>query len=110
MFTVLLALVLILACYWLTAGVSRRLPGPRAYPLIGSTIWLKSKKGWFDWAMEPSVTKNPISCVQIGPTKTLHIINDFDIAKELFSKDVFSHRSCLGYQLKHRFVGGGYIL
>ncbi len=78
--------------------------GPLCIPFLGCPLWLTSKRGFLDWLTHPSVIKNPISFIQIGPTVKYYIINDFRIMKELFSKEEFSHRSAADFQLKLRFV------
>ena len=104
MLTILLVFLFLYAWWrWFSWEVSN-IPGPLCIPFLGCPLWFTSKRGVLDWLTHPSVIKNPISFIQIGPTVKYYIINDFRIVKELFSKEEFSHRSAVDFQLKHRFV------
>ena len=104
MLTILLVFLFLYAWWRLFSKEVSNIPGPLCIPFLGCPLWLTSKRGFLDWLTHPSVIKNPISFIQIGPTVKYYIINDFRIMKELFSKEEFSHRSAADFQLKHRFV------
>ena len=104
MLTILLVFLFLYAWWRLFSKEVSNIPGPLCIPFLGCPLWLTSKRGFLDWLTHPSVIKNPISFIQIGPTVKYYIINDFRILKELFSKEEFSRRSAADFQLKHRFV------
>jgi len=77
-------------------------PGPISLPLIGSIPFVTLKRGFLDWTMDEAVTKHQISTIQLGPIN-IFIINDFDMARDLFGRDEFSGRRVSKFQLAHRF-------
>ena len=80
-------------------------PGPPRLPIIGSVPFLTVKRGLFDWSLDDAVTRHKLATVGFGPKK-LFIINDFDLAKDLFNKEEFSGRSPQPFSLAHKFFNG----
>ena len=80
-------------------------PGPRILPIFGSFPFLLMKRGFTDWVMDKSVTRNKIATVGFGP-KNYFIINDFELAKDLFSRDEFSGRTAKEFMLIHKNFDG----
>merc|ERR1712198_150684 len=78
-------LILVLLYTWRRS----RWPGPKRIPLLGSTPWLTRRRGATDWVLDPSVVANKISLVQVGPGREVLVINDFQLVKDLFSRDEF---------------------
>ena len=56
-----------------------------------------------DWILSEDVTKHQVSFVQIGHYVRIHVINDFQLAKHLFSLDMFSSRLPTEFERYHRF-------
>ena len=100
-FNIILLLLFIFFFIW--HRVSRKIPpGPIRLPLIGSIPFVTLKKGILDWTMDAAVTRNKISTLQLGPVQ-IFVINDFDLAKNLFGMDEFSGRRVVPFQLAHKF-------
>jgi len=76
--------------------------GPMRLPLIGSIPFLTTTKGVSDWVLDGSVTQEDITTVQLG-SNIAFVINDLQLAKELFDKTEFSGRSPSESLLIHRF-------
>jgi len=85
--------------------VSKLPPGPPRLPLIGSIPFITLKNGILDWTMDQAVTKHRLATVYLGPRK-LFIINDYELAKDLFAREEFSGRRVSEFQLAHRFFSG----
>ena len=101
-------LLLLLACCLVPLLLLRRRwrsrapPGPPSVPLLGSIPFLGVSRGFLSWFLDPRVTKHPLATVAIGP-RTITVINDLQLARELFDKDEFNGRSPEKFQLSHRF-------
>ena len=67
---------------------------------------MKRTNGQVDWALTPIVTKHPVTLVQILGIEAF-IINDFQVAKELFAMDIFSHRTANEFIEHHRLFSTG---
>ena len=72
--------------------------------LLGSLPWLSMKRGFYDWALTPDVIKHKAAFIQIGPRIKIYVINDFEMVKELFAKDIFSYRNPIEFHKVHRFM------
>ena len=81
-----------------------KFPGPPRLPLIGSIPWLKMKRGAADWVLSPVITKHKVAFVQIGHSFRIHVINDFKMAKDLFSLDIFAYREPSEFAKHHRWL------
>jgi len=79
-------------------------PGPMKLPFVGSLPFLSHKNGILDWVLDPAVTANKLSMIQLGARK-LNVINDYDLAKDLFGREEFSGRHAGEYLTKHKFIG-----
>jgi len=66
-------------------------PGPPRIPIIGSVPFITMKNGLMDWSLDKSITSYKLATVGIGP-RNFFVINDFDLAKDLYSKEEFSGR------------------
>ena len=62
------------------------------------------KRGTLDWLLSATLTQHQVAFVQIGHYVRLHVINDFQLAKYLFSLDVFSSRLPTEFERYHRFL------
>ena len=62
------------------------------------------KRGFYDWALTPDVIKHKAAFIQIGPRIKIYVINDFEMVKELFAKDIFSYRNPIEFHKVHRFM------
>jgi len=92
-----LALVFISFLFFIWKRTSKNLPpGPTRIPILGSVPFITMKRGIMDWVLDNSVTKHKLATVAIGP-KNLFVINDFELAKELFGKEEFSGRGMSDY-------------
>ena len=69
-----------------------RPPGPPCVPFLGSLPFLDMSKGFLSWGLDPRVTKHALAFVKLGGLQ-VNIINDFNLAKELFEKEEFSGRN-----------------
>ena len=69
-----------------------RPPGPPSVPFLGSLPFLDMSKGFLSWALDPRVTAHPLAFVKLGGLQ-VNMINDFNLAKELFEKEEFSGRN-----------------
>ena len=69
-----------------------RPPGPPCVPFLGSLPFLDMSKGFLSWGLDPRVTKHALAFVKLGGFQ-VNIINDFNLAKELFEKEEFSGRN-----------------
>ena len=99
-----LAFVIFLFVFWRRKG--RNLPpGPRSIPILGSLPFISVKRGLFSWTLDENVTKHKLSTVKLGPME-FFIVNDLELAKELFSKEEFSGRDVSQFHLAHRFFNG----
>ena len=101
MLTLILVAILMMALL-LHIRKRNQFPGPPRLPLVGSVPWLTLKRGISDWMLCPIVTKHKVALVEIGALN-IHVINDFHIAKELFSMDIFSHKSPTAFARHHRW-------
>lgn len=101
-------LVIFLVSVLLLFGLKSRRkvpPGPPQVPILGSIPFLKLEKGVGDYFLDECVTRNKISTVAVGPRFKPFIINDFELAKELFSKDEFSGRPTSAFHKENLFFG-----
>ena len=98
-------LALVLTWLLITRRKQSLPPGPAAIPLLGSIPFISTKRGLFDWALDTAVTNHKLATVRFGP-KTFFIINDFQLAKELFSREEFSGRSSQPFSLQHKCFNG----
>ena len=106
MFVVCLALILVfISLAYFRRKTNPLPPGPTRLPILGSVPFLTTRRGLFDWALDISVTRHRLATVGFGPKK-LFVINDFDLAKELFNKEEFSGRSPQPFSLAHKFFHG----
>ena len=81
-------------------------PGPRRIPLLGSLPFISQGRGLQSWVLDTSVISHKIATVALGPLE-LFVINDFELAKDLFGRDAFTGRGCMSkFWLKHRGVDG----
>ena len=58
-----------------------------------------------DWGLDKAVTSHDQTTVGLGPSN-IYVINQYELAKELFSKEEFSGRSPSKFHLEHRFYNG----
>ena len=100
-----MVLVLLLSCLYLRSRRVLSPPGPPSIPLLGSLPFLTTRRGLFDWALDTPVTKHRLTRVRFGP-KTFYIINDYELAKELFNREEFSGRTNQPFGLEHKFFSG----
>ena len=80
-------------------------PGPTRLPLLGSVPFLTLKKGLSDWVLDQAVTKHKIATVGLGP-RTIYVINDYELAKELLNKEELTGRHLGEFALAHRGFNG----
>ena len=66
-------------------------PGPPSIPLLGSIPFISMDRGLLSWVRDKSVTAHKIATVGLG-SKNIFVINDYEVAKNLFSKEEFSGR------------------
>ena len=68
-------------------------PGPPSLPLVGSFPFLQNTRGFADAIVQqPLYHYHPKLCtVWIGPSPII-VIQDFDLARDLFSREEFSAR------------------
>ena len=77
-------------------------PGP-CVPILGSLpFFWKQPAGFNVLFLDPQVTKHKITSLKMGHNR-LFIINDFDVAKDLFNKTEFSGRSASEIARNHRY-------
>jgi cytochrome P450 len=77
-------------------------PGPPWVPLLGSLPFLNVSKGLLSWVLNRQVTAHPLTQVRLG-RRQFNVINDLELAKELFQLDEFSGRNTTQLMLNHRF-------
>ena len=106
MFGLILALsfLSIFYLYW-KRKCRKHPPGPPRVPILGSVPFITMKRGIMDWVMDKSVTKHRLATVGIGP-KDFIVINDFELAKELFGKEEFSGRQAPEFVLAQKYFDG----
>ena len=92
------ALLLLLTLVFLVSRRRRRPPGPPSLPVLGSIPFLDVSKGILDWILDPRVTDHKLATVDIGGTP-FNVINDFDLAKDLFNREEFSGKDPNRYLL-----------
>ena len=99
----ILILILTVSIYSLRRRYGKKLlPGPPRVPILGSLPFLTTKKGTGDWVFDTVVTQHKIAQISLGP-RSMFVINDYDLAKELFDKAEFSGRTPSEFQLVHRY-------
>lgn len=79
-----------------------RPPGPPRVPLLGSLPFLDMSRGFLSWSLDPRVTAHPLAFVKLGRLQ-INMVNDFNLAKELFEKEEFSGRNPDQLVRKSRF-------
>ena len=85
----LLLLIIGLVTYLHYKKRSQLPPGPFSVPIIGTLV--NHKKGNPDSVMSPDYYKyGKMYTLFVGPFTTFVIINDLQLAKDLFSRDEFS--------------------
>ena len=69
-------------------------PGPPSLPFIGSIPFVDKKRGWADVLMNESLYKyDPNLCTVWVGSRPFIVIQNFALAKELFSRDEFTGRT-----------------
>ena len=63
-------------------------PGPLRVPFLGSLLFLDLSKGFLSWGLDPRV----FAFVKLGRVE-INVINDLELAKELFEKEEFSGKN-----------------
>jgi len=99
----LILITIVMMILFLHVRKQNQFPGPPRLPLFGSVPWLKLARGMNDWMLCPIVTKHKVAFVKIG-SLDVYVINDFQLAKELFSSDVFSYREPSHFVRNHRWL------
>ncbi|GBM71201.1 Cytochrome P450 2J2, partial [Araneus ventricosus] len=103
---IIVALLIVLVSIWHLKGKSSRkdLPGPFAFPIIGS-LHLMSKKPYIKLT-ELSRKYGPLYRIRLGGINIV-IITDFEIMKEAFSKDALMGRPDLPFELSEETIRTG---
>ena len=78
--SILILSVFILSIFLWFLNVRKLPPGPMKLPFVGSIPFLSHKNGILDWVLDPAVTANKLSMIQLGARK-LNVINDYELAK-----------------------------
>jgi len=99
---VLLFIFLLLLPIFVLLRGRKQPPGPPALPLLGSLPFLDISKGVSGWTLDPQITAHRIAVITFG-TKVFHVVNDFQLCKDLFEREEFSGRPRDKFLLKHRF-------
>ena len=77
-------------------------PGPPRLPLLGSLPFISRDRGILSWVLDTSVISHNIATVALGPS-TIIVINDFELAKDLFGRDEFTGRGSMSeFWFKHK--------
>ena len=98
--------LLFLTCMFMLWWNGKNLPpGPPRIPILGSIPFISVKRGLLDWALDKKVTAHKVTTVGIGP-RNLFIINDLELAKELFTKEEYSGRDISQFFLNHKGFDG----
>merc|ERR1711892_36338 len=99
-----LGLLTVFLFYW-NRKCKKLPPGPPRIPVLGSVPFISMRRGIMDWVLDKSITQNKLATVGIGP-RSFFIINDFEMAKELFGKEEFSGRTLSEFVLTQKYLDG----
>jgi len=105
MLEVTLLIFFLALLYQVWRSRTRAPPGPPRIPFMGSLPFISTLKGLTSWALDISVTSHKLTSVGLG-TKIINVVNDYELAKELFSKDEFSGRVWPEFWYKHKGFEG----
>ena len=102
--SVLLSLLVLAVVRWY---LKRRVlpPGPPAVPVLGCLPFLQLRRGLVDWSLDPRVTRHRLATVTLGP-RNLFVINDLQLAKELFDREDFNGRNVSDFMKQVKVVNG----
>ena len=102
--SVLLSLLVLAVVRWY---LKRRVlpPGPPAVPVLGCLPFLQLRRELVDWSLDPRVTRHRLATVTLGP-RNLFVINDLQLAKELFDREDFNGRNVSDFMKQVKVVNG----
>ena len=63
---------------------------------------ISTSVGVTDWVLDPQITSHALASLTLGPM-TVTVINDFNLAKQLFDKEEFSGKTVDPSQLSNRY-------
>eukprot|EP00092_Neocalanus_flemingeri_P011092 GFUD01011940.1.p1 GENE.GFUD01011940.1~~GFUD01011940.1.p1 ORF type:complete len:480 (+),score=113.71 GFUD01011940.1:179-1618(+) len=80
-------------------------PGPPRIPLLGSLPFISLNKGLLSWVLDRSVISHKVATVGLG-SQNIYVINNYELAKELFNREEFSGRGVSEFFLSHKGFDG----